>query len=1141
MKSKIQILYGDPQNYLRDLVSSEEQPQPKREIDSFCIIPGYIVQNNLRKKLALEIKNSNNKIQLLTFEDLAKKIIKSYTNSNPIILSDNIRKNFLLEIFEDIISKKIECTKTLYDFFNKVNFTNEEIIKVFDQEFSEYLRSCNSGLEHENLKTICENIESPFWQEKSLEILEIFQFFNTLLENKVKEMGVSIYLSRAHFITYASELIIDKTKEDSDNLFSNIKTINIIGITIIDSPILHLITNLATILPKTQVKIFTGKGSKDLITKRFEGLNIDFEYIPLIQKQVQEKNEYLFWNKILNKDDIEPEINFITAPSIKKEIEEISYKIRKLVIFDKVKPNDIIVVARNIQKYKSYIENVFETAGIPYSIETRYPLAYSTAYRFIKATIDLLSKIEKNENLIYSDITDPLRLGFCLPKRKKATSYPINDIVFLRLEEGLDYLEQKYKQEDSKGLPFIKWQEIISELFPWEYEIINEFLEWVSSSSEISSKNSNDYIKVLNSLVYFYIRNIRRIIFHSISGPGIQNTRFEFFQYHPTYLASRVKSRIPYIRNYLNYISEKEELNKLNWSYISRAIGELAGGESYGVQNIDQNTVSFIDAANLYFRDTNYVFILGMRTEEFPRKCPDYIFMPLEIKKEIENKKLIFAKKNSDFAYLYTNSPENDYATELDYFENILFCTKKQLYISHTYLDREGRRLEWSSFLDSISDFVSDKERKIYPTEIFSFLSENSDLKEYLSILSEKEILKLYNWIYNRVNNNIFPIISKNQFLSIFSLINVEIQKIELKNRIDRFLYPPIKIAVKSNENYLPQEILNNIIGSPYRMHELDLIYNCPLSYYFYQFYFNWFNRDEIERSVPNYYTKRIHYRYGYYPKKLSKVFLRESEKQELTNFIQNKFPKRKDLLQNPVINSIEEFFNDFIDFKKIKYSEMFKIETDILKAELNSNVSREWELKEEEIVDLEDDISITFPLHRCDKIEVIKTNDVREVFYLPVFYNNLSNSLVSNFNFKTDNDLLKSDNFDIRISFSYFLYEEKKAIPFFGIEFIEPFTGKRKGIFKQYTYTKYQLYRVQELYPPNSIEKSIYFKFQPKMSQVKEKLRDIVANMKTNLIDIQNGIFQINANKKSNCKECSYRMLCSGFSINGVFKEDDE
>jgi len=1133
---KLSIFYGDPEKFLFTKLKELESLTPSQKIESLCILPGFIVLQNLRRKLAFNVKDFTNKVELTTFEDIAIKILKTYTNKEPTILSESVRKQLILDIVEQIKNGDIKVSISTKRFFQKIDFKDPDVLTIFNQELDEYFRSSNSGLDHDKLLEMCNKIESPFWKIRAVEIYEVFQIIHNLLNKELKLIKNDNFLSRSHLITETYQVIDSGEESKWFNLFPRLKNIYVMGITVFDSTTLHLITSMVSKFPDLNVHIFVGKGTKDQLIQRLEHINFDYEYISLIENLSEQSSEYFHWKLFLGEnmeDNVfdEAKINFISAPSSYMEIKEISQQIRKLILLEKVQPHEILVLARNIGKYKTYIKNIFETAGIPYSIETRYPLAYSTAYRFLKATVDLLVKIEEEKNISYADIMNPLRLGLCLPKRSLSAKYPLDDKIFLSLEESLDFLEKKLiQQSNTEKLSFEDWKKAIAELPSWLRKIIIEYLNYIKELLEISSNKPSDFVRIINSLIYFFIRNIRKVITHSIEGPGIENKRQQFFQIHPTYQANRLKNKVSNLSAYLDYLLNKNEADIIKWKYVSQALGELIGRETFGIQNFDQNTVCFIDAANVYFRDAEYIFLLGFQTDEFPRKCPDSIFLPLEIKKELERKKSHLVKKDPSYGYIYNLSPENDYASELDFFEQVLFSSKDTLFLSRTYLDREGIRLDWSSFTDNVKE-IKKKERKIYPTEIFNILTSTGDFQQNLALLSEKEILQLYNWILHRANNNIFPQITEEEFLDIYAYANLDIQEKEINDRIERYLNPPHRIEAKVNQFYLPNDIFEKIVGDPYRIHELSLIYDCPLRYYFYQFYFNWYKGHEISREIPFYTTKRLHYRFGFYPKLLRKIYLKDEEKNKLLNFIQQEIPERMEIKGIDFEDKIENIFERYSDYYCKKYKPIFENEEKIVINEIEHKITRNWEVENETDIILDNGCVILFPRHRMDSITITKPDGTKNTFYLPVFYNNTSYSLSDNFEGSSFNKFLSGRINDVRIAITQYLYETKMGKPFFGIEFIEPFSGKRRGIYKQYSKTKYSYYKVSEIYPEDILSNPIFIGSWTKKSNFTQKMDDVISSLNERLSDIKKGIFDALKRVNTECVLCDYRRLCSGYS----------
>ncbi|TKX51976.1 hypothetical protein EXE42_17415, partial [Halorubrum sp. SP3] len=107
-------------------------------------------------------------------------------------------------------------------------------------------------------------------------------------------------------------------------------------------------------------------------------------------------------------------LKIVEAPERRREVEYLAQDIRGKLA-NGYDPSEIVVTARNLDNYTTAIQDIFESNGIPYHLESKTPLAQAPSYRFLVATFDLIQAAVDNEEIGYNTLVDPIRLGFCLP------------------------------------------------------------------------------------------------------------------------------------------------------------------------------------------------------------------------------------------------------------------------------------------------------------------------------------------------------------------------------------------------------------------------------------------------------------------------------------------------------------------------------------------------------------------------------------------------------------------------------------------------------------------------------------------------------------------------------------------------------
>ncbi len=104
--------------------------------------------------------------------------------------------------------------------------------------------------------------------------------------------------------------------------------------------------------------------------------------------------QYLFLNKkTKNSVNLTRQISIIGADNRVEEIEKIAREIKKLILFEKVKPSRICLAFNVIGNYSHYVRDVFDSLGVPFNLTDRISLSKSLP---ITALINLLAIIESN-------------------------------------------------------------------------------------------------------------------------------------------------------------------------------------------------------------------------------------------------------------------------------------------------------------------------------------------------------------------------------------------------------------------------------------------------------------------------------------------------------------------------------------------------------------------------------------------------------------------------------------------------------------------------------------------------------------------------------------------------------------------------
>jgi ATP-dependent helicase/nuclease subunit B len=123
--------------------------------------------------------------------------------------------------------------------------------------------------------------------------------------------------------------------------------------------------------------------------KEVEEIEVEEEKKDQILKHLH-KN--LFKESKIERILAENKISIFKAPSIRREVEELAKEIKKLICFEKISPNEILILFRNIDDYRDVLENVFKEYDLPLSIDWGKSILSSPLIRFILSIFEVFKE-----------------------------------------------------------------------------------------------------------------------------------------------------------------------------------------------------------------------------------------------------------------------------------------------------------------------------------------------------------------------------------------------------------------------------------------------------------------------------------------------------------------------------------------------------------------------------------------------------------------------------------------------------------------------------------------------------------------------------------------------------------------------------
>ena len=232
---------------------------------------------------------------------------------------------------------------------------------------------------------------------------------------------------------------------------------------------------------------------------------------------------------------------------------------------------------------------------------------------------------------------------------------------------------------------------------------------------------------------------------------------------------------------------------------------------------------------------------------------------------------------------------------------------------------------------------------------------------------------RLFCYHANRLFPHLNPPIERKGIDAIASSVDPSVYEAQLKVRIGRYLRPPTAITVEGSESWFSKTPLGDLVGPPFRVHELDLHAVCPLQFYFYQFLYLW-TGDSVNRDWIPEYSRRPQWRLGRLPRKLSYIYTSDHLTEKLGEVISAKLPNRQDNLSTfaslAELNASLSGFEGPYDLRRIVGP--IEDEWHLVRQEKVAKISRtwHWETGGSVVTVGKSAFGVKLPPHRVDAIQ---------------------------------------------------------------------------------------------------------------------------------------------------------------------------
>jgi ATP-dependent helicase/nuclease subunit B len=941
-----------------------------------CVLRSEAVSENLKRRLAVDGIPIAETTSFETIESLARGLLKAHHGREPSIIGNRV----LNRVIEGILTNAVESDSDgpIAAFVEGLSLT-EDMIEDIQLELEDYFICTDSGRSHEEAASLLEDVEDEFGHHRSKITLEGFEALHEKLQTRMEEFPNWFYLTRSHLVTAARE-----HADAWDEVYPERSWLAMGTINVLDNPTLRLFAALDEIDDGPNLEFCFGAGSESRLIDRLRRAGVSVETQG--QRSMSASGANRLFETATGRSiatELEDNVSLLEAPDRRREVVDLAESVRDLIA-EGVSSDEILIVSENLDDYRSIIADIFHTHEIPFDIETRTPMAHTVAYRFCKSTLELINPEDSDTS--YTDLIDPLRLGFCHPDESVSGTWPLDDRQFLRIEQRLSSI-----QADQGEMSLPEWKAKVDQLkkdgaVSSDWEDVSSFLSWVEDIRADPPTEGGDVNALLNTLLETHLYETAADPVRSSPGPGVDTSRNDTNTAHQTYAGTDLLQRTGAVARYFDMATQMLD-STAGWPLANRSLSDAVGSRDIGYPHADANGVRFVEAENAYYRDAKNVFILGVSAGEFPADRDNKTFLHDAFRKTVE-KSAAEADPETPETHLYLPTKEIQYEQGINRYETALSTVTDCVHVSMHYLNSENDPVSWSPFVDLLPH-DPDEDPWVTRLPVGAWLPSKQDTEQgwgdVWNRVPERDRLRAYTFYTTVSGSGPAPVLDRADIQELAIRIQADALDTEIKPKRERYLNPPMEIQVNADEpGFDTGPSLKELAGPPFRPHEVDVFSQCQLRYYFYQHYFvN--DGDEPDRAVePNPMKFSGDHRNQTLPHVIRRHQTTQGFRDRLENLITDLLPNRRAL--------VDQFstMGDLMDWARkndldanVSHDrgliQNLVLERQLVEAEIESDSSsvRDWEWTGDAEYSIRG-TKIRLPGHRRDRIE---TGDV-SVYY---------------------------------------------------------------------------------------------------------------------------------------------------------------
>ena len=370
---------------------------PKNE-QAFLIVPEQSTYENERMLFDRLAVNGLMNVQVMSLQRLAYRVAETTPLKNKTILTQE-GKGLILK---HVIDETMPSLKIFRGVSEKVGFLDQMM------EFIDELKK--NTVQTEDILHLCETEKDGTLQEKLTDIHKIYTRYNDILSRD--------YIDQQDYLIACAQYVKNNDAlKGSHFFFDDFHSFDNAAYPLLEALMKSAASCYFTLTYDDDDLFFVTSDTFRKLKQTAENAGRPFERIILTGKHSSPDDLVFLEKSLMDLDDVfyagsDNSVRLHKADTIDSETERVAAEIDRLIREETYRYYDIAVIVSDLDKYAPVIEDVFDRHNIPYFIDQRKPIIFSSP---VKAFLFLISMLERNisgSEIIafaktgFSDITD---------------------------------------------------------------------------------------------------------------------------------------------------------------------------------------------------------------------------------------------------------------------------------------------------------------------------------------------------------------------------------------------------------------------------------------------------------------------------------------------------------------------------------------------------------------------------------------------------------------------------------------------------------------------------------------------------------------------------------------------------------------